>query len=306
MPRRPSRGEWAQVAQAISQARDLGYGVVAVNQTIQGRLTSEHLGVWRGMPAIAGAQLSWSTATGRRISDWRATGQVGRGSIRVVRRVTAVISDAAHGHSLSCSGSGSAAGDYDIVAVRPVSEKLLYAASNGSWDGVDVISLAMGARWGFFAKHKTVGQALALGIAFEIAYDAALAADAAVRQQWVSNAAALVRVTRGRGVVVTSAARQAFGLRSPYDVVHLGDAVQLNADLTKRCVSSNARAVLVHGFTRVATHRAAVSVVLSCGDGNSGGGGGGSGGGGGGGGGDGQPGAKRARTDGDGDSAMAR
>ncbi|KAJ2726132.1 RNA-binding RNA processing protein rpp1 [Coemansia sp. Benny D115] len=251
--------EWEQVTQAVECARDLGYSVVALNQTVQGRLTAEHLEVWKTIPAITGAKLSWDVTTGKRDTSVATAGNVGRGKIRVLRRVTAVISEGAQGHSLSSTGAQSVGGEYDIVAVRPTSEKLLLAASNGSWEGVDLISLDTTVRWGFFAKHKTMSQALALGLGIEIMYGGALE-DASLRQQWVSNAAALVRVTRGRNLLWTSAAKQAFALRAPYDVVNLGEAVQLNADLTKRAISSTARAVLQHAFTRAATLRAVISV----------------------------------------------
>ncbi|KAJ2392626.1 RNA-binding RNA processing protein rpp1 [Coemansia sp. RSA 2603] len=258
-----SSQEWAQVVRAVEQARDLGYSVVALNQTVQGKLTAEHLAVWKTIPAIDGAQLSWNPATGKRVAV-QGSGNVAavkRGSVRVLRRVTAVIREADQGHSVSGTPVSN---EYDVVAVRPTSEKLLFAASSGAWAGVDVIALDMAARWGFFAKHKTVGQALALGLAFEVAYGGALG-DAVQRQQWVSNVAAMVRVTRGKGLVWSSGARQAFELRSPNDVTVLGEAVQLNSALTKRAVSVNARAVVVHSFTRTQTLRAVVAEVNQAG-----------------------------------------
>ncbi|KAJ1848385.1 RNA-binding RNA processing protein rpp1 [Coemansia sp. RSA 2703] len=258
-----SSQEWAQVVRAVEQARDLGYSVVALNQTVQGKLTAEHLAVWKTIPAIDGAQLSWNPATGKRVAV-QGSGNVAavkRGSVRVLRRVTAVIREADQGHSVSGTPVSN---EYDVVAVRPTSEKLLFAASSGAWAGVDVIALDMAARWGFFAKHKTVGQALALGLAFEVAYGGALG-DSVQRQQWVSNVAAMVRVTRGKGLVWSSGARQAFELRSPNDVTMLGEAVQLNSALTKRAVSVNARAVVVHSFTRTQTLRAVVAEVNQAG-----------------------------------------
>ncbi|KAJ2616566.1 RNA-binding RNA processing protein rpp1 [Coemansia sp. RSA 1365] len=248
--------EWARVSQTIEQARVFGYSVVALNQTVQGRLTPEHLAVWKSAPVFKNAVLGWDCKTGARTGEG-AAGRVPRGKIRILRRVTAVIADAAHGHALGSSGP--TANEYDVVAVQPASEKIMLAACSGVWDAVDMVALDMGARWGFFAKHKTVGQALANGLSLEIAYRPALA-DAATRQQWVSNAAGVVRATRGRGLVWTSGARQALELRTPYDIANLGEALQLNGDLSKRGLSANARAVLMHGFTRADTQRAVAAV----------------------------------------------
>ncbi|KAJ2804647.1 RNA-binding RNA processing protein rpp1 [Coemansia guatemalensis] len=248
--------EWARIAQTIEQARAFGYSVVALNQTVQGRLVPEHLAVWKSAPVFKDAMLSWNCTTGTRTGEG-AAGRVPRGKIRVLRRVTAVIADAAHGHSLSSSGP--TANEYDVVAVQPASEKILLSACSGAWDAVDLVALDMGARWGFFAKHKTVGQALANGLSLEVAYRPALV-DATTRQQWVSNTAGVVRATRGRGLVWTSGARQALDLRTPYDIANLGEALQLNGDLSKHALSTNARAVLMHAFTRANTLRAVAAV----------------------------------------------
>ncbi|KAJ1854779.1 RNA-binding RNA processing protein rpp1 [Coemansia sp. RSA 1822] len=246
-----SSQEWAQIAQTVEQARELGYSVVALNLTVQGKLAPEHLSVWNTTPEFKNAQLSWDRATGARVGG--ATRSVGRGKIRVLRRLTAVIGDAAQGHSLA-----SVDGAYDIVAVQPTNDAMLLAACNGTWDAVDIVALDMGQRWNFVAKQKVVTQALALGVSLEIMYQPALAGEK-TRQQWVSNAAAVVRATRGRSVIWTSAARRALDLRAPYDVANLGEVLQLNGDLSKRALAANARAALMHAFTRSSTLRAVIA-----------------------------------------------
>ncbi|KAJ2658608.1 RNA-binding RNA processing protein rpp1 [Coemansia sp. RSA 1200] len=252
-----SNQNWTHIAQTIEQARAYGYNVVALNQTILGKLTSEHINVWKSVPSISGAVYSWDRETGARISS-NVAGRVPRDHIRVLRRLTLVVSDASHGLSISSSGGG-LANEYDVVAVRPTSEKLLLAAIGGSWDTVDLISLDMASRWGFFVKHKPAGQALTSGYAFEISYAPALT-DSLTRQQWVSNASSIVRITRGKGIVWTSGATKPFDLRTPYDIAALGEALQLNSDLSKRALSTHARAVLMHAFTRASTLKAVISV----------------------------------------------
>ncbi|KAJ2738494.1 RNA-binding RNA processing protein rpp1 [Coemansia sp. BCRC 34301] len=253
-----SSQDWAQVAQAVERARALGYQVVALNQTISSKLVPGHLAVWRSMPEIKDAEYSWDRETGARAGG-NAADRVAHGKIRVLRRLTVVVSDAVQGQSLAGSG-GATSAEYDVVAVRPTSDKLLSAASSGAWDAVDIISLDMGGRWGYFVKHKTAGQALATGLVLEISYQPALT-DSVTRQQWVSNAASIVRVTRGKGIIWTSGARQAFDMRSPYDITALGEVLQLNGDLSKRALSSGSRATLVHAFTRTGTLRAVISSV---------------------------------------------
>jgi RNase P/RNase MRP subunit p30 len=45
--------------------------------------------------------------------------------------------------------------------------------------------------------------------------------DAASRRQLISNAQNLVRVTRGKNIIITSEAQKAMELRGPYDIVNL-------------------------------------------------------------------------------------
>ncbi|KAJ1941407.1 RNA-binding RNA processing protein rpp1, partial [Linderina pennispora] len=176
--------DWAQIAQTLEQALYFGYETVALNQIVRGKVTPAHLKVWETLPEVPFAQYTWTANT------------AAKGKLRVLRRLTNVLADASHGHALTSNGNPSVL-SYDIVAVRPENEKILFSACNGAWDSVDIISLDMAARWGFFAKHKTIGLAMQHQYALEISYGEALA-DAASRRQWVSNAASVVRVTKGR------------------------------------------------------------------------------------------------------------
>lgn len=45
--------------------------------------------------------------------------------------------------------------------------------------------------------------------------------DSASRRQLISNAQSLVRVTRGKNIIITSEAQRAMELRGPYDIVNL-------------------------------------------------------------------------------------
>ncbi|KAJ1960744.1 RNA-binding RNA processing protein rpp1 [Dipsacomyces acuminosporus] len=253
-----SSQDWAQIVQAIEQARAFGYSVVALNQTVQGKVTPAHLNVWTSIPNIKGAVYSWDTENGSRLAR-RASDKVPRASISVLRRLTSVVTEASQGHGLTSNGNPTLK-EYDIVAVRPASEQLMHAASSGTWDAIDIISLDMGSRWGFFAKHKAVGQALSMGYAFEISYAPALM-DASSRRQWVSNAASIVRVTRGKSVIWTSGSSRAFDIRPPYDIINLGSILDLNGDLSKRALTTNPRSTLVHAYTRTETLRAVIAVA---------------------------------------------
>lgn len=59
--------------------------------------------------------------------------------------------------------------DYDILAVRPTTERSLLLACT-SYDAINLISLDVTARLPCFLKHKTIGAAIARGLVFEVCY----------------------------------------------------------------------------------------------------------------------------------------
>src|SRR5690606_23791048 len=127
---------------------------------------------------------------------------------------------------------------YDIVCVRPITEKLLLTAGS-QLEHIDLISLDMAGRIPFHLKHKTVGTALARGLMFEISYSHVAVGDSATRRNVISNAMQLVRATRGRGgkgIIISSEAKKAVGLRSPIDVVNLATFWGLSGEKGREAV----------------------------------------------------------------------
>ncbi|GET04307.1 ribonuclease P protein subunit p30 [Rhizophagus clarus] len=123
---------------------------------------------------------------------------------------------------------------------------------------VDIITLEMGSRLPFYIKHGPVGLAIERGVYFEICYAPAIR-DSASRRQLISNAQSLVRVTRGKNIIITSGSTKSNELRGPYDIVNLGTIMGMNQAMAKDCISTNCRAVVMHAKTRRNTHRAVVS-----------------------------------------------
>ncbi|RIA92412.1 RNase P subunit p30-domain-containing protein [Glomus cerebriforme] len=178
----------------------------------------------------------------------------GQQKIEQLSRVTVVIEDASQNYGLSSTNS--IISSYDIVAAQPTNEKIFQNIC-GTLE-VDIISLEMGSRLPFYIKHGPVGLAIERGVYFEICYAPAIR-DSASRRQLISNAQSLVRVTRGKNIIISSEAQKAMELRGPYDIVNLGTIMGMNQATAKDCVSTNCRAVVMHAKTRRNTHRAVVS-----------------------------------------------
>ncbi|KAG0043761.1 hypothetical protein BGZ83_011059 [Gryganskiella cystojenkinii] len=176
-------------------------------------------------------------------------------NLKQYSRLTLVADDISQNYGFNTNNP--AVSSYDILAVQPTSEKMFQAACQTF--EVDIISLDMSARLPFYLKHSTVGLAMERGIYFELCYGAAIR-DATARRNLISNAQSLIRVTRGKNIILTSQAMRAMELRGPYDIVNFGTLLGLNQAVAKDCLTSHCRAVAIHAETRRNTIRAVVSV----------------------------------------------
>jgi ribonuclease P/MRP protein subunit RPP1 len=169
-------------------------------------------------------------------------------------RLNLVADDASAFHMLSSSNT--IVMSYDLVAVLPTNEKVFQAACTQE---IDIISFDYSVKLPFFLKPKPVGVAIANGIFFEITFSSALR-DPASRRFLFHNALSLVRVTRGKNIIISSAAQRALDFRSPYDAINLGVLFGLKEAQAHLAVGGSARSALLHGLTRH-THKGALQVL---------------------------------------------
>lgn len=208
----------------------LGYQAVAYNYELTGKIPANHVSP---------------------VSKLNLPGV----NLKQYSRLTLVVDDVSQNYGLNANNPSVLS--YDILAVQPTNEKLFQAAC-GTFE-VDIISLDMSARLPFYLKHSTVGLAVERGIYFELCYSAAIR-DATARRNLISNAQSLIRVTRGKNIILSSQAMKAMELRGPYDIVNFGTLLGLNQAVAKDCLSSHCRAVAVRAETRRNTTRAVISV----------------------------------------------
>ncbi|XP_059025470.1 ribonuclease P protein subunit p30 isoform X4 [Mustela lutreola] len=132
--------------------------------------------------------------------------------IKVLTRLTIIVSDPSHCNVLRATSSRVRL--YDIVAVFPKTEKLFHAIDRG--------------------------------VGFELIYSPAIK-DSTMRRYTISNALNLMQVCKGKNVILSSAAERPLEIRGPYDVANLGLLFGLSESDAKAAVSTNCRAVLLHG-----------------------------------------------------------
>lgn len=168
---------------------------------------------------------------------------------------------------------------YDIVAVAPGDAEALRAvASSGA---VDIVCLDMtSGRLPFGLRADVVAAVLGSGAVFELEFAPAIR-DANLRRFFAANAAALLRLTRGRGVLLSSGAKSALEVRNPRDAAAIGALGGLTPDRGLAALGgAGAGAVIAHAEARHAARGrggggpAGIVHTLPTGGGGKGGGGG--------------------------------
>ncbi|XP_065263628.1 ribonuclease P protein subunit p30 isoform X2 [Emys orbicularis] len=136
---------------------------------------------------------------------------------------------------------------YDIIAVFPKTEKLFHVACTNL--DVDLICINVTEKLPFYFRRPPVNMAIDRGVYFELLYTPAIK-DSTMRRYTISNALSLMQICKGKNIIISSAAERPLELRGPYDVANLGLLFGLSESDAKAAISTNCRAVLLHGETR--------------------------------------------------------
>ncbi|OJJ98186.1 hypothetical protein ASPACDRAFT_44691 [Aspergillus aculeatus ATCC 16872] len=208
---------------------ELGYTTVALSDTINGKLP----------PSLTAPS---------------APKDVPRNLV-LLSRLNLTLSDPAQNQRLA-----SLTQTYDLVALRPTNEKaLLNACTNLE---CDIISLDFSVRLPFHIKFKMVSAAISRGIRFEICYGPGVTGSGIeARRNLIGNAMGLIRATRGRGIIVSSEARKALGVRAPWDVINLACVWGLSQERGKEAICEEARKVTALAKLKRTSWRGIVDIV---------------------------------------------
>jgi len=176
--------------------------------------------------------------------------------LHILRRCTLNLSDPSQNHRLSSLASA-----YDILALRPTTEKTLLQACQAL--ECDLISLDLSTRFPFYFKHTMLSSALQRGTKFELCYAPGLLNrdGGASRRNLISNATQLIRATRGRGLIISSEAKRALGCRGPADVVNMAVLWGLGQERGMEAICREARSVVVQAEMKRRSFRGVIDVV---------------------------------------------
>ncbi|KAK4456404.1 RNase P subunit p30-domain-containing protein [Cladorrhinum samala] len=246
----------SEIESTLRFAKHLGYDVVALNHTISGpSIPTNPNPITNPIPP----QLSSAPGTSTAPSSQRPPSSLPT----VLRRATLLITDPSTTNYRLADHSRS----YDLLALRPTSEKSFAWACSSATEPPALISLDMTASLGFHIHHRTAMAAVARGSRFEICYSQALAAGTGGaeasrhRANFIGNVQGLVRATKGRGLVLSSEAQSALGLRGPADVVNLMAVWGLGPERGMEALGTTPRSVVVNEGVRRRGFRGVVDIV---------------------------------------------
>jgi ribonuclease P/MRP protein subunit RPP1 len=173
----------------------------------------------------------------------------------LLRRCTLILSDPAQNPRLTALAQA-----FDILAIRPTTEKA-YLSACLTMNDISIISLDMTQKYQFYFKPKPLMAAVTRGVRIEINYAQATLGDSAARRNFISNAMAIIRATRGRGLVISSEAQDVLGVRAPADVVNLLSVWGLGRERGVESMSGNPRGVVVNEAIKRRGYRGVIDVV---------------------------------------------
>ncbi|KAF4440823.1 hypothetical protein F53441_12187 [Fusarium austroafricanum] len=148
---------------------------------------------------------------------------------------------------------------YDIIAARPLTDKAFQNACLTL--DVPIISMDFTQHLPFHFKPKPCMAAVSRGIRFEVCYSQALDADPRGRANFISNVVGLIRATRGRGIMISSEAKDALSLRAPADVVNLLSVWGLGNEKGMEGLGGIPRSVVVNEGIKRNGFRGVINIV---------------------------------------------
>ena len=147
-----------------------------------------------------------------------------------------------------------------MIAARPTDEKTLQQACQ-SLD-VDIISLDLSQKFEKHFKFPMLGTAVSRGVKIELCYgQAIMTMDSTAKRNVISNATQLVRVTRGRGLIMSSEAKSVLGLRAPSDVMNLASVWGLGLERGKDALTKEPRSVVEFARLKRQSYKGIVDIV---------------------------------------------
>ncbi|OWM68848.1 hypothetical protein CDL15_Pgr025035 [Punica granatum] len=254
IPYESSASNKANRIKLATKAMELGYGGIAYNHAMKGVMSERDR---CSIPLLSlSSLLKAAPSLSLSVSHHRDLLGVPRSSpFHQYTRLTVLADSLAQAQALN-SGNH-VLKSYDLVAVRPLNQTAFdYACEKSE---VDIIAIDFSEYLPFRVKKPMVNAAISRGVYFEITYSRIIA-DAQVRNQMMSNIKLLVNCTRGKNLIVSSAAASVTEIRGPYDVANFLSLIGLPMERAKPCVSRNCSTLIANSLRKKRFYKETIKV----------------------------------------------
>ncbi|KAK4183214.1 putative ribonuclease P protein subunit 3 [Podospora australis] len=250
-------------------AKHFGYDVVALNHTITSgaSIPNSPNPITNPIPVLSQPHPSYPGGSGSITSPSPVASSTAvpspKGSLPItLRRVTITVADPSTTNYRLPDFSRA----YDLVALRPTSDKSFQWACLSTTEPPSLISLDMTQSLGYHIHHRTAMAAVSRGSRFEICYSQVLDPKgqpdpARARSNFIGNVQSLIRATKGRGIVISSEAKSALGLRAPADMANLFNLWGLGSEKGFAAMGTGARSVVENEGIKRRGFRGVVDIV---------------------------------------------
>ncbi|XP_062182801.1 uncharacterized protein LOC133886905 [Phragmites australis] len=227
---------------AAARALELGYAAVAFDQPHRGLLADSDRCHTQPFPPFSSIPLPSSAALHRR----RLASPISE-PFRQYTRITLSLDSAAAVASALAPSAARLLRTYDLVAARPLTQAAFDHLCQVPYSHhLDLISIdfSHGHKLPFRLKLPMLKIALQRGLHFEIAYSP-IATDFNSGKNLLAEAKLLVDWTKGKNLIISSAAHTATEIRGPYDVINLCSyLLGLPMHRAKAAISTNCRSLI--------------------------------------------------------------
>lgn len=243
-------------------AADLGFHTIAYNFIVRSRFDgSIHSNPFAAEHQVDQFDVPFSDLETRNKKNKQAMSS--ELTIRQLTRMTLVLDEDSmgkHGHGLTNINQAALMG-YDLLSAQPCNDQsfstLCLSLTELKPFSIDIITLdfASHSRAPFYMKRSLVNAAIQNGAVFEVCYSCAVSGvnngeDAKARRNIISSTRELIRMTNGKGIILSSGASDLMGLRGPYDVINFASVLGMNPMAAKDAITSTCRSLLLRAETR--------------------------------------------------------
>ncbi|CAD6269232.1 unnamed protein product [Miscanthus lutarioriparius] len=239
-----------QLLAATARALELGYAAVALDHPHRGILADPHRCRTELFAPLSSLPLPSSAALhGRRLASPASE------PFRQYTRITLSLDSAAATASALAPSASRLLRNYDLVAARPLTQAAFDHLCQAplSAQHLDLISIDFSShgKLPFRIKPPMLKLALQKGLHFEIAYSPLISTDVNAKSNLIAEVKLLVDWTKGKNLIISSAAHTASQIRGPYDVINLSAyLLAIPIDRAKAAMSTNCRSLVLKAMRK--------------------------------------------------------